>query len=208
MRAFLFLPAIFLALCSAAEPPCQVAPDYRKIHLLKSGLPSDLPSEKWTQRSAGTFDLLVNAEGPEGSGRYWTVSVGVGSKGRKRLLRGASLRTSTVGWRTLLDFKHSPLPWINDLDADGKAELIVWSSFPLRDEATAAEFGLMAWVYRVTSKDKLEIDWKLSGKMAREIAAAYRTPIQGGSGQLRDQAAAALQTFADGRCQPPAQPAR
>ncbi len=34
----------------------------------------------WTRRPLGEGDLLVNADGPEGSGRYWTVTVGLAER--------------------------------------------------------------------------------------------------------------------------------
>jgi hypothetical protein len=84
----------------------------------------------------------------------------------------------------------SPLPWLDDLDNDGKAELIIWDSFPLHEDASQAEYGLVAWVYRLASEDLLAIDWGLSLRMAREIAQAY--------GQ--HPAAEALEQFADKQC--------
>jgi hypothetical protein len=66
-----------------------------------------------------------------------------------------------------------------------------------------AEFGLVAWVYRLDRNDSLVVDWDLSRRMAREIAAAYRAPVQGTPQHLtplRAEAAAALEAFADERC--------
>ena len=208
MHALPFLPVILLAFGPAPQPPCPMTPESAEIRLTATDPPRNISSEGWTRRSAGAFDLLVNAEGPEGSGRYWTVSVCTADKGQKRPLRGTSLETSTVGWRTLFNFKDAPLPWIDDVDADGKAELILWNSFPLHEEASMAAFGLVAWVYRPVSADKLVIDWKLSRKMAREIAESYRMPAKGAFSDLRAQAAQALQAFADGQCKPSVQPAR
>ncbi len=208
MHALLFLPVILLACGPAPQPPCLMAPDSAEIRLTKNDLPSEVSAGEWARRSAGAFDLLVFAQGPEGSGRYWTVAIGTAKKGQQRPVRGVSLETSTVGWRTLLEFKRSPLPWIEDVDADGKAEFILWSSFPLREEASMAELGLVAWVYRPVSVDRLIIDWELSRKMAGELAESYRMPAKGAFSDLRARAAQALQAFADGQCKPSVQPAR
>jgi hypothetical protein len=112
--------------------------------------------------------------------------------------------TNTSGWRTLQRYKQAPLPWLDDLDNDGRAELIIWSSFPLQEDASSADYGLIAWVYRLTSEDSLTIDWGLSRQMAREIAAAYRSPLYSTGSPylrpLRSKAAEALERFADDRC--------
>jgi hypothetical protein len=129
--------------------------------------------------------------------------IGVARKQHSKPIRGVCLRTSTVGWRTLERYKRAPLGWLDDLDKDGKAEFILWSSFPLRADASLAEDGLMAWVYRVDSENSLAIDWELSRKMAREIAEAYRSSHDSATsypGPLRAEAASALEGFVDERC--------
>jgi hypothetical protein len=145
------------------------------------------------------FDLFVYAAGPAGSGRYWNVTIGIAKRQQSKPSRGICLVTSTAGWRTLQQFKKSPLSWLDDLDDDGKAEVIIWSSFPLREEASMAEYGLMAWVYRAHSENSLVIDRDLSRKMAGEIAKAYRSKTRY-AGPLRAEAAEALERFVDGRC--------
>jgi hypothetical protein len=197
-------------------PQCRVSPSRRVIRLPARGfawLPGEpdrgscdvAPPHGWTPQPAGSRDPFVYADGPEGSGRYWTVVVGAADSSGAEPTRGACLRTSTVGWRTLQRFDRLPLPWRDDLNRDGVAELIVWESFPLRDGASAAEFGLAAWVYRQAAPDSLVVDWALSREMAREIARAYRAPLaaSGRSVQaLRTSAAEALEALADGRCRP------
>jgi hypothetical protein len=168
-----------------------------------SGSCDEVPAGKWTRRPAGNLDLFVCADGPSGSGRYWNVTVGVGERQSTKPVRGVCLITSTVGFRTLQRYKEIPLAWLDDLDKDGRSELILWSSFPLREESTLAEYGMVAWVYRLASKDSLAIDWALSQKMAREVAQAYRSgsdPTAASLGRLRTEAAEALERFADKRC--------
>jgi len=95
------------------------------------------------------------------------------------------------------------LPWLEDLDHDGEAELIVWDSFPLREDASMAEYGLIAWVYRLRSKDLFVIDRVLSRRMASEIAQAYRSQPESANlppGSPAKAAAEALEQFADERC--------
>jgi hypothetical protein len=175
------------------------------------GTCDDVPAKKWIRNHSGSFDLFVYADGPSGSGRFWNITVGVAGRQHLKPTLGVCLVTSTVGWRTLQRYKKAPLPWLDDLDNDGRAELIIWSSFPLRKDSSLAEYGLIAWVYRLTSEDSLAIDWGLSRRMAREVAEAYRSPLDSTDpylGSLRAEAAEALERFADERCNMPENDAR
>lgn len=198
----------------STSPPCLVKPNQVEIRLpdrgfnwLKgedqSGECRDVPAGKWMRAPAGSGDLFVYVDGPAGSGRYWTFTVAVGGSRDMRPTRGVCFTTSTVGWGTLQHFKNGPLPWLEDLDHDGKAEVIVWESFPLHKEASMAEFGLVAWVYRLAPAGTLSLDLKLTRQMAREIAAAYRSPLASSDAMLeplRAEAAAALEQFAGEGC--------
>jgi len=168
-----------------------------------SGGCDDVPKEKWIRDTSGSLDLFVCADGPSGSGRYWNITVGVAGKQHSKPNRGVCLMTSTAGWRTLQRYRRTPLPWLSDLDSDGRSELIIWSSFPLHEDASLAEYGLVPWVYRLASDDVLSIDWTLSRRMAREVAQAYRSapdPKADRLARLRTAAAEALEQFAGERC--------
>ena len=168
-----------------------------------TGRCDDVPGKKWIRNPSGAVDLFVYADGPSGSGRFWTVTVGVAGRQHSKPIRGVCFMTSTVGWPTLQSYKNAPLPWLDDLGNDGSAKLIMWNSFPLRKDESMGEYALMAWVYRLTSEDSLTIDWGLSRRMAREIAEAYRSPRDPRDlyfGPLRPKAAEALERFADRRC--------
>jgi hypothetical protein len=113
------------------------------------------------------------------------------------------MSTSTVGWRTLQRYSKGPLPWLDDVNDDGSAEFILWDSFPLRDDASMAEYALVGWVYRLVSPDSLVMDLDLSKRLARSLSKEYRSPLKaiaGYPGELRGQAAEALKKFADERC--------
>ena len=159
---------------------------------------------EWNRFSSPTYDLCVSTEGPYGSGRYWTITVGLAENQEINPGRGFCLSTSTVGWRTLQSFHRMPLPWIADLNEDGKPELIIWTSFSTHENSSSAEFGLMAWIYKVDSDGIFTIDWPLSRQMAREIAMAYRKPSRQKNAELQDvreKLAIALETFAGRECQ-------
>jgi len=201
--------------------PCLMRPPHIEMRLPLHGFTrldgddiggrcDQVPFKNWIRKSSGSLDLFVYANGPSGSGRYWNVSIAVARKRHSKPVRGVCLETSTVGWRTLQQYKKTPLAWLDDLDKDGNAELILWNSFPIREIASQAEYGLMAWVYRPDSKDALAIDWNLSRRMARDIAGAYRSTLEttGPSKPIRIEAAEALEQFAGERCAVPQNHAR
>jgi hypothetical protein len=146
----------------------------------------------------------VHIDDPEGSGRFWKVMVGVSEKKQSKPVRGTCISTSTVGWRTLQRYSKGPLPLLDDVNHDGTPEFLLWDSFPLHSDASMAEYALVAWVYRLTSPDSLVVDWELTRGMARSIAKEYRSPLEASTGclrELRAQAAAALEKFADEECE-------
>ena len=158
---------------------------------------------EWSRLSAGANDLLVYADGPSGSGRIWTAMVGLAEGRGEGPVRGLCLQTSTVGWRTLRQFARTPLPWLDDADQDGRPELILWDSFALNDQASLAEFGLVAWVYELQDEHSLQIEWDLTRRMAGELAEAYEQPIDeqlGVGADLRKTAAQSLRALATQSC--------
>jgi hypothetical protein len=159
----------------------------------------------WVRRSSPNVDLLIFADGPSGSGRFWQVTVSIAKKQEVEPSRGFCIMTSTVGWRTLQRFQSSGLFWIDDGDDDGWPELVLWDSFRLSEDPSMAGHALVAWVYELDSKESLVLDWDLSRKMALEIATAYRTPIDSDDSVLqafRRKAARDLEAFGKGRCTP------
>jgi len=204
----------FLLAGEPASPACPMQPVARTITLPRSGfswLPGgesrgrceDVPSDGWSPGRPGTGDLSVHVDGPEGSGRFWNIIVGVPKQQQSRPDRGICITTSTLGWRTLQRYSKGGLPWLDDVNNDGRAELILWDSFPLHDDAFMAEYGLVAWVYRQDSARSLVVDLELSRELARSLAKEYRSPLKGTSGypgDLRVQAAEALEQLADKRC--------
>jgi hypothetical protein len=228
MHKLVFLLVMLLleaaaAIAVAAQPPaCLMEPKHPAIQVPGRGLRwlqgEDLEgacdavlTSAWVRLLSKPFDILVYADGPSGSGRFWTVTVGLASKQQKDPSRGFCLQTSTVGWRTLQQFRRSPLPWTDAGNGKGSPRAIIWDSFPLSAEASSAEYGLVAWVYQADSTGRFTIDWGMSRKIAAELAAAYRTPLgrdQTWLQPLRDTAAQALAAFATARCTTRAERAR
>lgn len=159
-------------------------------------------STRWTRGPAGAAELCVSAEGPAGSGRYWTIRVGLAMRAGARPTRGACLVTNTPGWPALGVFRGGALRWLEDLDGDGRVELILWESFPLEADAAPPRQGLVGRVYRVAAGGRLRYAPRLSRALARELAQAYRAPAADADALVLDaraRAAAALEAFAAGR---------
>jgi hypothetical protein len=197
-----------------SAPPCAIKPAHLTLHTSEQGfqsvgdeeaelLCSAHEPEVWSRMAAGPVDLMVSTDGPEGSGRYWTVAIGVAGSGEVAPARGVCVRTSTIGWRSLQHFEGRALPWLEDVDGDGSAEAILWESFGLDDEPIPPAVGLVAWVYVLSDQKTLTIDWALSQQMALRVAGAYAAPLERDDkiiGRFRNLAARALQSFGEGRC--------
>lgn len=210
----LLVPWLLLELAaggaSGPRPECLMKPEHLVMRVPQRGFVrlgpegsgsgcGAAPDRRWTR--AG--DLFVSSRGPSGSGRYWEVTVGLADKGEQHPHRGFCLQTSTVGWRTLPQPATVPVRWLDDQDGDGKPELIIWDSFPLAEEASQAEYGLVAWVYQAGPDGRFAIDWASSRRLARQLAAAY---WKGGrieepeTGMRSQRAARGLEAFAAGAC--------
>ena len=216
----LALVVVSLSLVGGASlPACLMKPDFLTLSLPRDGFfplgtgskgTFDKPCEvskvtEWMRMPAGSRDLLVSADGPSGTGYFWEIEVGVALRTEPKPCRTLSLSTSTRGWRFVRPQNYHLLHirWLDDLDADGIAELIIWDSFP----NDGGYSGVTAWVYRLDSKEEsLVIDWGLSRRMAREIVQAYigdlnSQPKPGHSLRLLGSLAAdALVEFAEERC--------
>lgn len=203
MALLSMLPGMLLA----QEPlPCGPVPRYHVLPLPVSGfrhigtdqLCDPIPTKDWRGENGG---LSVHLDGPEGPGRWWTVTVGVAEAGSPTPGRGLCLDTSTVGWRALQRFQNRPLPWVEDRDGDGRAELVIWDSFPLSSgQGSEVETGLIGWVYQRRSANTLALDWGMTRGLAREVAREYRRPAVDNLEELRLALAEVLEGFASGAC--------
>lgn len=205
------LAALLTAAAAQQQAACALRPIGRSLDLPARGIARDGPSDDgpcapagtWERMAADSLDVRVAADGPAGSGRYWNVTIGVARPHEDSLLRGICLVTTTLGWRTLqIDGEVSlPMPWLADRDRDGRPEVLIWDDFPLSREPTGAEHGLVAWVYEFNGRRRFVLDPPLTRAVARDIAAAYRTPT-GDPFRTRRRAvaAAALERLASGRC--------
>src|SRR5262245_37436325 len=131
-----WLSSGLLQASESASPRCLMAPKVWTSDLQDNGfsrLPvcglsgtrKDIPSDGWTHRKSKAGDLSVHVDGPGGSGRFWTVVVGVPETQEVKPAHGICVSTTTVGWRTLRDYSKGPLPWLEDVNGDGSAEFIL-----------------------------------------------------------------------------------
>lgn len=163
------------------------------------GVCEQIDDSLWKKCYGKKFDLYSRAQGPSGSARFWTITVGIKQKDDEKVKRGICFNTSTVGIKTLGSFNGPDI--CEDINQDGNPELCIWSSFKLHDDASHAEYGIMIWIYQITLKN-MKIDWNLSRKMASEIAVEYRKPIDSENRILRQnrmKAADILESFATGK---------
>ncbi len=111
--------------------------------------------------------LLV--DGPAGSGRFYNLGLVVG--GARPLY--ACAMASTVAWRHLVEVadRLAPLPWLDDLDGDGDAELITWHRLPWG--GSEFENALVPVVY-VRAGDQLVRRDDRGRALAARVADAYR----------------------------------
>jgi hypothetical protein len=200
---------------------CRLLPPFETVQMPAAGVTwrageeldgechdEDDPPERWIRKPLRDVDVMLEARGPEGSGRYWRITIGLGEHGAVRPDRGACVMTLTAGWPILTSFRKEGLPWLEDRDGDGNAEAVIWLSFPLAADGPQWQSGLMGWVYRISPEGVLTLDVNLSRRMAREIAAAYRTnrniPNAGRANAeyraLRRRAASFLDEFSNARC--------
>ena len=119
----------------------------------------------------------VCTTGPEGSGRYWQVSVRVGPPGKPPMVC-ADFPTTTVGWRQFGNFPKGiptwvPLSWLQDLDRNKHHELVIWDSLPMNEEASNASYALMARVYSFDGTSFSPAP-KKSVPLFRALAKSYR----------------------------------
>lgn len=111
--------------------------------------------------------LLV--DGPAGSGRFYNLGLVV--DGPRPMY--ACMMASTVAWRHLVEVadRLAPLPWLDDLDGDGDAELITWHRLPWG--SSEFENALVPVVY-VRAGDQLVRRDDRARALAARVADAYR----------------------------------
>ena len=218
----LCLLLLSLPLCAATaqpeRPTCQMRLSQDAIALPdrgvqwtdaapRSGPCPAVPDSAWTRRPLNdSLDVMVAAQGPSGSGRFWTVTMGLAPTDANRPTRGRCLRTSTDGFQALPAAAVAPLTWLQDRDADGTPEITLWGAFALTAEHHPPPIALTAWVYDVSADGAFPVNWHLSRTMADTLARAYRRADASSAtmATTQTQAARQLEAFASWQCAVPA----
>lgn len=109
-------------------------------------------------------------EGPAGSGRFASLALAVGGK----TTRFACIGASTVGWRHLYNVAEqlAPLPWFDDVDSDGRSELVAWQRLPWGN--SEYDNGMVPIVYALEGETLVRHD-ELGVALRKKVAGAYRT---------------------------------
>ncbi len=159
---------------------CELQPIWVKLDLPEQGF-KDLDDDKkknnickidhdWQEFKFAGQKYYSGVSGPEGSGRYWNITIGVSELNRKNPTRGLCFVVSTIGWRTLQ--RYPRLQWMTDLDDDGTPEFIIWNSFYLDDSLQAQRSGISVWVYKILG-EQLILDSSLTRKLSLKLSKAY-----------------------------------
>jgi hypothetical protein len=160
-------------------------------------------SDAWIQASTPDYNWKVCVTGPNGSGRYWDITIliepplGLGPR------RGVELLGETRGLVNLEVAEQFKLPWVTDLDEDGRSEFILWKTFPPSSEVSPFQTGLIGWVYRPLPNAVFTLDLDLTRRLARSLAEMHRRPFNSGSAQNREhfeRLATELERFAADEC--------
>lgn len=180
------LTAMVSVACASAVPPeCPTGP----LHLVSpvpvsgmtwlegeenSGRCDAISHANWSSSKPNDSEVWVHADGPSGTGRYWLATVGLRKNPDPCPTRGFCLWASTVGWRTLQSYHRAPLPWLPDVDGDGKLGFLLWDGFPLKQQITIADYGPVLWIHRNVNGTISSLDRILTRQFARELSGAYR----------------------------------
>lgn len=136
----------------------------------------NIPDSGWVVLKGNNYNLYLYRECPLGTGCLAEILIGISDVNKSRPDRGFCLPVHTIGWRFLWEYDKNS--WIEDLDNDGNGELIIWDSFPLHEDATNAEYGVVGWVYRLDlNTSNFIFDLNLSRTKIQEIADAYKKPM-------------------------------
>ncbi len=170
-------------------------PPYLKIVFPEHGfkqIPSNdtcaVPQDvNWQYAKFDDVILAVYADGPDGSGHFWQIFIGLTRTPQTLPRRGVCLETSTIGWHYRQLPGSKPLFWLKDLDEDKKPELILWDSIPLYQDSVYVSYTLVAWVFKFDGKSTFIFQKELSEKLNKQLVPARKNaqikaaPYLGGS---------------------------
>jgi hypothetical protein len=133
--------------------------------------------KSWQIGESNGYNLYILPVMHRGSGRGWTITIGVGDSNTLTPDYGAHLSTSTIGWRTLQKFENDRLPWIEDIDGDSNDDIIIWDSFLAFESGTNGDFGLIAWVYSLDENGSLALNTNCTSILLDRVALEYKEEL-------------------------------
>jgi hypothetical protein len=157
-----------------------IKPLFKTIDLSKNSIIIDGEAEcykfidDWSIEEINENNLIMKYTMHEGSGRYWTIGIGKKSSVSDTLISGVYFNTTTIGYRTMQKFIDGALPWVKDFNGDGKNEIIIWSSFMAFGTETNSDYGLIAWVYELSDKNKFKINVSMTIQIWDKIIESYK----------------------------------
>ncbi len=171
----LLLFGLFSKTVIAGPPWKKIVIPNRGFWQLTTGDSCAVPdSANWQFSRFNKVKIAVLARGPEGSGHYWQIFIGLAQNDETRPSRGICLETSTIGWRNRRLPDDSPLFWLNDLNNDSKPELIIWDSQPLSSDSIHTAFTLVAWVFAFDGVSTFLFQEALSKKLNARLVSVQR----------------------------------
>lgn len=183
-------PRIALAPVGTA-PGDDCPPGFDPVALLAAG---GCVAPGCTRADMGGRAAAFEIDGPGGSGRYAQLGVVVDGA----VPRFACVTASTVAWRHLYPVadRLAPLPWFDDVDGDGAAELVAWQRLPWGSAEVSN--GLVPIVYALDGDALVRRDDRARA-LAHRVADAYRALIAQPDARAHPQACfAAMARALDG----------
>ncbi len=147
-------------------------------------------ADNWQYANFGDVNIALCTQGPEGSGHYWQIFIGLTNRPGAIPNRGICLETSTIGWRYRQLPGQKALFWLKDLDDDEKPELIIWDSKPLHSDSVQVAFTLVARVFKFDGRSTFIFQNHLSQTLNKQLVPAkqnFRIKIRNLSGRKKHE---------------------
>lgn len=180
------LPVLLFSICSTVYCANYVKPDYMKVDIPKASfviLSEDAIGCEFIENDTDMKVAVVSDQKIyikdcllRGAGHWHTVLIGMSDSMSHTPLRGVRMSFSTTGWMTLRKFRKGGLPWLTDVNSDGKSEIVFWQSFSDANFTSSSSDGLIPFVYKI-GKNELTLDKPLSCMMIREVYTKYQDQI-------------------------------
>lgn len=182
----MFLSVVLFSISGAVYCANCVKPDYMKVEIPKAGftmISEDAIGCEFVENDTDINVAFVSDQKIyvkdcllRGAGHWHTVLIGMSDSMSPMPLRGVRMSFSTTGWMTLRRFRKGGLPWLTDVNSDGKSEIVFWQSFSNANFTSSSSDGLIPFAYKIDGNE-LTLDKPLSCMMIREVYEKYQDQI-------------------------------